>query len=607
MGKSVIFFLFAIILVVTTLSAQSASAAPLPATGPTAGGTVVSDSVPAVAITRVSSGYSHSLGLGSDGNVYAWGNNQYGQLGNGSTVNSLIPLPAASGLTFTQISAGNFFSLGIASNGTTYAWGDNQYGQLGNGSTVNSSIPVAVQAPPGVTFTQISAGDYHALALGSDGNVYAWGSNQYGQLGNGSTVNSLIPVSISGLSGVTFTQISSGNYFSLAVASNGNAYAWGNNSYGRLGNGTTTNSSVPVLVQAPSTVTFTRISAGTSFATALGSDGNAYAWGRNQYGELGIGTTTDSWTPIQVLVPAGVGFTDISSNTYFTVALGSDGNSYAWGLGTTGELGNGTNTSSSTPVKVQTPTGVSLTQVSSGVNFALAIGSDGNAYGWGQNTLGEVGDGTTTNRAAPVVVDTAMTVTQVLFGSVAGTSLAQSGNTWSATAPAGCGPVDITVDYTQFGRAQTIVSSGGFTQGTIPTVTNQPRNTVSGIGSIAIMSAAAAGDDTPRLQWQQSSNQNGPWNDIPGATGSDLSVNVQGTTWVRGVFTNCVGQVLTNPAEITVASAPVTSERWPPSGSLADTGSSAPRGELVICAMVLSALGGLLLVRVRFIRRRERL
>ncbi|EFP12952.1 hypothetical protein CRE_07123 [Caenorhabditis remanei] len=197
-----------------------------------------------------------------------------------------ITLEAPGGITFTRASAGAWYSLAVASNGDTYAWGANTYGQLGTGNNDASVTPTRVQAPEGVTFTQVSGGEYHSLALGSDGNAYAWGANWNGELGiNSANGGSNVPQRVHAPSGVTFTQVEAGSANSLALGSDGNIYMWGNGTNGILGNGTEEGSTVPVRVHAPEGVSFTRASLSSFRALAMGSDGNTYAWG---YGVDGL-------------------------------------------------------------------------------------------------------------------------------------------------------------------------------------------------------------------------------------------------------------------------------------------------------------------------------
>ncbi|WP_373564679.1 InlB B-repeat-containing protein, partial [Bifidobacterium sp. M0353] len=235
---------------------------------------------------------------------------------------------------------------------------------------------------------------------------------------------------------IRFSQVSAstnGGYgFSLAVGSDGNAYAWGDNEYGQLGDGTRDDKHAPVMVRTPDRktypdlpedFTYLQVSAGYSHSLAVGSDGNAYAWGYNEYGRLGDGTTTERHAPVRVKtpdrktypdLPADFTYLQVSAGTWHSLAVGSDGNAYAWGHNSNGQLGNGTTSySQSAPVRVKTPDrktypdlpkDFTYLQVSAGGDHSLALGSDGNVYAWGLNDHGRLGDGTTSERHAPVMV-----------------------------------------------------------------------------------------------------------------------------------------------------------------------------------------------------------
>src|SRR5450756_1749376 len=193
----------------------------------------------------------------------------------------------------------------VVVSGSAWAWGYNGDGELGNGTITNNSIPVAVSLPSGTTVAAIAGGLYHSLALTSTGQVLAWGLNGPGQLGNGTTTDSSTPVAVSLPSGTTVTAIAGGYYHSLALTSTGQVLAWGSNSNGQLGNGTTTNSSTPVAVSLPSGTTVTAIAGGRSHSLALASSGQVLARGYNASGQLGNGTTIGSLTPVVVSCPRG--------------------------------------------------------------------------------------------------------------------------------------------------------------------------------------------------------------------------------------------------------------------------------------------------------------
>jgi alpha-tubulin suppressor-like RCC1 family protein len=403
-----------------------------------------------VSATAIAAGSGHTLAIGSDGKVYAWGFNGYGQLGNGTTTSSPTPVDVSlpGGVSATAIAAGGDDSLAIGSDGKLYAWGLNDGGQVGMDTTTPfSTTPVAVALPSGVTAVKIAAG-YHNLALGSNGELYAWGDNTNGELGIGSTSTpNYTPKAVLLSAGVT--ALAGGNHFSLAIEADGKAYAWGENDHDELGIGTTTPySTTPVSVSLPSGVNATTIAAGADhglatgsngklyawgwndtvdYATpvlanlpggvtatviaggyyhslAIGSDGELYAWGENYEGALGNDSTVSSATPVEVSLPSGVSATAIAGGEYFSLALGSDGHVYTLGENYEGELGNGTTVGSDTPVEVNLPSGVTATAIATSYEHALAIGSDGKLYAWGMNADGQLGDGTTTDSDTPIVV-----------------------------------------------------------------------------------------------------------------------------------------------------------------------------------------------------------
>jgi hypothetical protein len=317
--------------------------------------------------------------------VWAWGYNENGQLGNGGENDSSVPVQV-SGLTgVTAISGGSSAGYALKSDGTVWAWGYNGDGELGDGTTAGSAVPVQVSGLTGVT--AISGGSSAGYALKSDGTVWAWGDNSDGELGDGTTANSTVPVQVKGLTGVT--AISGGgrggccNYAAYALKSDGTVWAWGDNEDGELGDGTTASSTVPVQVKGLTGVT--AVSGGGSGATVNGdsagyarkSDGTVWAWGYNGDGELGDGTTAGSTVPVQVKGLTGV--TAISGGDCVGYALKSDGTVWSWGGNWYGQLGDGTAGTeqapdSTVPVRVSGLTGVTATSGGGSAGYALAQG-----------------------------------------------------------------------------------------------------------------------------------------------------------------------------------------------------------------------------------------
>ena len=344
------------------------------------------------------------------GLVYDWGSNDSKQLGNFTITATKSTLPVIvnppTGLSVTAVAGSRWHSLAIGSDGKLYAWGDITYDPQGGSTATNTDTPVAVDLPAGVTPTNIAAGVGHNLAVGSDGKLYAWGDNTYDQLGNGSTITgTATPVVVSLPTGVSPTAIAAGSAHNLVIGSDNKLYAWGNNLYGQLGNGTNISSTTPIVINLPNGATPVAIKAGLFHSMAIGSDGKLYAWGYNNAGQLGNGTTgTNSSIPVLVNLPAGVVATNISGGGYFSLAYGSDGKFYAWGDNGYGEYGNGTTTSSSTPVAVSSLSGMTPSTIATGWFYSMAIGQDGKLYSWGYNNEGELGNGSTTFRNTPGLV-----------------------------------------------------------------------------------------------------------------------------------------------------------------------------------------------------------
>jgi alpha-tubulin suppressor-like RCC1 family protein len=278
---------------------------------------------------RFASSGSHNLEVKQDGTVWAWGNNNYGQLGNGKSGGSSDKPVQVIGLTGVKaVSASSSHSIALKNDGTVWAWGYNGSGELGNGTTNNSATPVQVKELTGVM--AIATGNGHTVALKSDGTVWAWGSNRSDQLGkeNHSTFTS--PIQVGGLSGIV--AIAAGSYHTIALKRDGTVWAWGYNLSGQLGDHTDALSATPVQVAELKGVM--AIAAGSNHSVALKGDGTVWAWGNNRAGQLGNNSSTVSSAPIQVSELRGV--TAISAAGDKTVALLRDCTVWAWGSDITG-------------------------------------------------------------------------------------------------------------------------------------------------------------------------------------------------------------------------------------------------------------------------------
>lgn len=351
--------------------------------------------------------------------VFTWGDNSVGELGDGTTASHSIPAPITALPAATRqvgLDMDGSFDVAVNADGTVSAWGQNNQGQLGDGTTMNRLTPVQVSGLTGIS--QVAVGLNYVLAVGSDGTVWAWGNNFSGQLGDGTTTSRSVPQRVPGLTGIT--QVAAGELSAYALRSDGTVWDWGNNQDGELGNGTTTSSLVPE--QQPSLTGITQITAGEASALALRSDGTLAAWGKNAFGGLGDGTTTERLSPVPV--PFVQGVTQVSTSTIHTLAIaGDNGQVWAWGDNGSGELGDGTMTAHPVPEQI----GVTgATQVYAGRDDSAAVRSDGTLLAWGDNSGGQLGSApASAPQTLPVAVAGLAGVTQALISNDEGLAIAQ--------------------------------------------------------------------------------------------------------------------------------------------------------------------------------------
>jgi len=339
-------------------------------------------------------------------NAWAWGQNDASQLGDTTTSNRSSPVSVVGGFTdWTLVSGGYKHSVGIRANGTAWAWGGNSERQLGDGTTSNRSSPVSVLG--GFTdWVMVGAASIHSAGLRANGTIWTWGDNGTGQLGDGTITNRNSPVSVVG--GFTdWITISSCIRSNLALRANGTAWAWGKNDQGQLGDGTTSTRSSPVLVLGAIT-NWVFVNAGgrdfpaSAFSQALGitADGLLYAWGNNTDGKLGDDTTSNRSSPVSVVG----GFTDwvfADGAGFHSVAIRANGTLWAWGKNNSGQLGDGTTSNRSSPVSVVGGF-TDWSFVHTGPRHTIAVRANGTLWGWGHPTT--VGDGTASARSSPVSV-----------------------------------------------------------------------------------------------------------------------------------------------------------------------------------------------------------
>jgi uncharacterized repeat protein (TIGR02543 family) len=321
---------------------------------------------------------------------------------------------------FEYVVAGGFFSLGMTPTNQVYAWGYNANGQLGDDTTANKSTPTRITftgLQVGETIEQISAGSSHSLAVTSTGRVYAWGLNVMGRIGDGTTEIKLIPtlITFTGLEvGETIKQVNASSVHSIALTTNGRVYAWGGNMSGRLGDGTSDNKLIPTLVSFTGLQEGEKIRHVSSIGNhnlAVTTNGRLFAWGRNDFGgSLGDGTTVDKYTPTLITftgLEVGETIEQISTGNSHSLVLTTNGRVYAWGLNNEGQVGDGTTVNKLIPTLISftgLEAGETIEQVSGGSGYSHALTTNGRVYSWGSNYNGQLGDGTDLTRISPTLI-----------------------------------------------------------------------------------------------------------------------------------------------------------------------------------------------------------
>ncbi|MCL2787050.1 MAG: Ig-like domain-containing protein [Micrococcales bacterium] len=569
--------LFSSLLVVAlgVVCAPTLGAAPgvSPGSGTREGGTRVSGMIPSQFVT-VAGSREVAYALDDEGAVWAWGDNNSGRLGNGTTNHSTRPTrvkPSTGTLpVFTAIAGGNRTGYALDEDGGVWAWGNNSDGKLGNGTTDEAWNPVQVKAASGdlPVFTAIAARYNTAYALDKWGEIWAWGYNGHGELGNGGTAGQKNPVQVTADSGSlpVFTAIAAGRYAGYALDKWGEVWAWGYNMDGQLGDGTTSDSLNPVQVKAAVGVlpVITAIAAGNHTGYALDKDGGVWAWGYNGNGELGNGGTTNSLGAVRVQPASGPlrEMTAITAGSSTGYALDKDGGVWAWGDNTSGQLG----IYSSSPwmlsaFKVRTASGAlpAIAAIGAGENTGYALDRDGALWAWGGGATGQFGNGE--YYPSETAVQVSATLGKVTFGGVEGESPAITGRQWSATTPTGCGRVPVVVTYGLGEVADRTATVGTFDFGKPPSVTAQPGSGRVVAGGTFTATVGVSGDPVPAVRWQSRIGV-GAWADIPGVTGLTLTARPTVSTEYRAVATNCWSEA--NASAFTAYSATASATVAPP-------------------------------------------
>jgi alpha-tubulin suppressor-like RCC1 family protein len=367
---------------------------------------------------QVACGDSHTAAIKTDGTLWTWGFNNNGQLGDNTTTTRRTPVTTfAGGTNWKQVACGNGFTAAIKTDGTLWTWGGNTFGALGDNTITQRNTPVTTFTG-GTNWKQVAGGvlGTHVAAIKTDGTLWTWGANGYGQLGNNTITQRSIPVTTFA-GGTNWKQVAGGQVHTVAIKTDGTLWTWGRNNEGQLGRYSDNNASrlTPVTTFSGGTnwsdtatgseQELYTLSAGVFHTAAIKTDGTLWTWGRNSNGILGDNTLTTRFTPVTTFAGGNtwkqIFCTKSSVNSSHTTAIKTDGTLWTWGGNANGQLGDNTVIIKSTPVTTFAG-GTNWKQVSGGYHHTTAIKTDGTLWTWGRNNAGQLGDNTIINRSTPV-------------------------------------------------------------------------------------------------------------------------------------------------------------------------------------------------------------
>jgi alpha-tubulin suppressor-like RCC1 family protein len=410
--------------------------------------------------------------------LWVWGKNASGQIGDNTTINRSTPVTtSAGGANWKQVTCGSDHIAAIKTDGTLWTWGQNANGTLGDNTVVNRSTPVTTFAG-GTNWKQVAGGEIHTAAIKTDGTLWTWGWNGYGALGNNAITFRSTPVTTFA-GGTTWKQVTCGRRHTAAIKTDGTLWTWGYNLSGQLGDNTATQKITPVTTFAGGT-NWKQVSGGNSHTAAIKTDGTLWTWGRNayEYGILGDNTSaTQKITPVTTFA-GGTNWKQVAAGDQgnHTAAIKTDGTLWTWGRNSYGQLGDNTTTWRSTPVTTFAG-GTNWKQVTCGYNHTAAIKTDGTLWTWGNNYFTAIASATITGSISTYssVFTTSNTTGAQIGDSVIATSGDLNNFVYMGTIVSISTNTSLTFSYSYFVRGG---FSGTITLGSVSRLT--PVNTAAG-------------------------------------------------------------------------------------------------------------------------------
>ncbi len=349
----------------------------------------------------IASGYLHSCGIDnftSSGQLKCWGSNQYGQLGLGNLIDVMQPTLVDGSTSYKQVVVGAEHTCALTTSNIIKCWGRNNFGQLGTSDNTDALIPVSIDT--GTSYSMIAAAGKGTCGITQAGNLKCWGQNLFGSIGDNTALNRNAPVLVDGSTIYKF--ISVGELHKCGITASDDLKCWGHNGNTELGDGTSLNRFTPVLIDASTRYKKVATSKISSFHTCgITSTDKIKCWGQNTYGQLGDGTTTSRTTPTAINIATS--YSDISLGYVHTCAIEAvSGKLFCWGKNEYGQLGDYTTLQQLTSVQADTPKKYSI--ISAGYNYTIGITSDGFLRGYGVNTNGQVGNNTLIDVLTPQII-----------------------------------------------------------------------------------------------------------------------------------------------------------------------------------------------------------